>query len=162
MLDSDALASHLVSMQALSLNTRRALLVMSDTVARSVRGLKLRQFVETHILSKWARRPVRRHEYLDVAKLICRWVARNIHVVYDPRGVEYIQTPEALLNSRTGDCDDIAVLIAALLQSVGFRTLWIVKPRIGGGGHVYVRAFLPDGTVIECDPMRREYAYARF
>ena len=46
------------------------------------------------------------------------------HVKYelDPAGLEYVQTPHyTLLNSGSGDCDDMSTAVAGLAMALGFR-----------------------------------------
>ncbi len=50
-----------------------------------------------------------------------RWVRDNIRYVMDPRGIEMVQTPPTL-DLRTGDCDDKSVLLATLLETMGYQT----------------------------------------
>ena len=51
-----------------------------------------------------------------------RFVQNCIRYVRDVNGVETIQTPLKTLELKSGDCDDKSTLLAALLQSIGFRT----------------------------------------
>ncbi len=53
---------------------------------------------------------------------IQNWVRNNIRYTMDVNGVETIQTPEALLTSMHGDCDDQSMLVAALAESIGYST----------------------------------------
>lgn len=59
----------------------------------------------------------------DVYKIavIALWVADNINYVSDPRGFEYIQPPDKVLETRSGDCDDFAVLLTSMYRSVGLE-----------------------------------------
>jgi len=50
------------------------------------------------------------------------WVDRRIRFVRDIRGVETLQTPERTLEIGAGDCDDHSILLAALLENLGFET----------------------------------------
>ena len=57
------------------------------------------------------------------------WVRDNIPYVRDIYGVEEITQPDRLLesfmskkNDYSSDCDDKAMLVSALLRSIGFRT----------------------------------------
>lgn len=52
---------------------------------------------------------------------------------------DYIETPEEMMLSRGGDCDDHAVLLANLLRAIGIYTEFVNVPR-----HLYVKAYLPD------------------
>jgi len=74
----------------------------------------------------------------EQAKLLCEWVRDNINYVSDPFGSEYIQIPDETLTNMGGDCDDQAVLLAALLMNVGFRCALVFCER-----HVYVATYLP-------------------
>lgn len=53
------------------------------------------------------------------------WVKLNIRYVADPRNVETISTPQATLAMRAGDCDDMSVLLASLLEATGKATRFI-------------------------------------
>jgi transglutaminase-like putative cysteine protease len=62
-------------------------------------------------------------------KVITGWVRRNLHYVRDIYGVEELTNPVSVLynirakkNSHSSDCDDYAMLLAALFRSVGFPT----------------------------------------
>jgi transglutaminase-like putative cysteine protease len=50
------------------------------------------------------------------------FVRDDIRYVRDIRGVETVHAPEVTLRLGSGDCDDKAVLAAALLESIGHRT----------------------------------------
>jgi tetratricopeptide (TPR) repeat protein len=47
--------------------------------------------------------------------------------------VDYLQFPRQTLEYRAGDCDDLSILYAALLESVGIETAFITVP-----GHIYM------------------------
>ncbi len=47
--------------------------------------------------------------------------------------VDYLQYPYQTLFYRGGDCDDLSILFAALLESVGIKTAFITIP-----GHIYM------------------------
>lgn len=51
-----------------------------------------------------------------------RTVRDRIRYVMDPRELEMVQTPPETLRIATGDCDDKSVLLAALLESMGYST----------------------------------------
>lgn len=59
------------------------------------------------------------------------WVRDNIAYVPDPRDVEMLQTPPQSLSIGTGDCDDKAILLATLLETLGFTTRFMA---VGGYG----------------------------
>ena len=49
------------------------------------------------------------------------------------KGIDYVQSPSQTLDLKRGDCDDLAVLYASLLESVDIKTKLIHIP-----GHVFV------------------------
>lgn len=50
---------------------------------------------------------------------IAHWVGSNVKYVSDPNGFEYVASPIETLKVRAGDCDDFAVLLASLYESIG-------------------------------------------
>lgn len=79
-----------------------------------------------------------------MAAALCEWVKQNIQYVRDVRDVETLQTPVKTLEFRAGDCDDQATLLAALLESVGFRARFVaikLNP-LGPFEHVYTEVNL--------------------
>lgn len=60
--------------------------------------------------------------YRDFVRALQHFVRDQIRYVPDIAGVETLQTPPRTLQIRTGDCDDKATLLAALLGSIGFAT----------------------------------------
>ena len=68
------------------------------------------------------------------------WVANNIRYTQDVREVETLQTPDWTVKMLQGDCDDHAVLLAALLQSIG-HPVRFVAIKCQGAGPYYVHVF---------------------
>lgn len=70
-------------------------------------------------------------DYLATAQAIRAWLQRHFRFVRDPLGVELIRTPEYQLRQWmtagfiTGDCDDVAVLGAALGKAVGIGARFV-------------------------------------
>ncbi len=56
---------------------------------------------------------------------VFHWVKQRIRYVADPREVETISTPAATLRMQSGDCDDMAVLTASLLEAIGHATKFV-------------------------------------
>ncbi|MET1160355.1 MAG: transglutaminase-like domain-containing protein [Thermoprotei archaeon] len=53
---------------------------------------------------------------------ISKWVTGHIVYVSDPWSVEYIASPREVLETGAGDCEDYAVLLAALYRSIGLKS----------------------------------------
>ncbi len=54
--------------------------------------------------------------------------------------VDYVQFPRETLMRQSGDCDDLAVLYAALLEGAGIPTVLVTSP-----GHIFVAFLLKNG-----------------
>jgi transglutaminase-like putative cysteine protease len=65
--------------------------------------------------------------------------------------VDYLQFPNQTLEYKAGDCDDLSILYAALLESVGIKSAFITTP-----GHIYV-AFSLDMTPQEARRSFQDY-----
>lgn len=61
-----------------------------------------------------------------VARALYNWIQQNINYVFDPAGIETIQSPEITLKIRGGDCDDHTILYSALAQSVNLPVRIVV------------------------------------
>jgi len=86
------------------------------------------------------------HHYLDEAQAITQYVKNKVRYIRDIRGVETLTDPLTLIDqikrgTAQGDCDDISLLIATLLLSIGHLPFFrIVKyrGRTGSYNHIYV------------------------
>jgi len=86
------------------------------------------------------------HNHLDEAVAIGQWVRDNVAYMKDPHGIELLQDPLLIIEKAEkrearGDCDDMALLCATLLLSIGvqpyFRAVrW--KDKKGNFNHIYV------------------------
>lgn len=94
----------------------------------------------------------------DTAAMVAihNWVRDNIRYVRDVVGQETLLQPEELaFNSMAGDCDDLSMLDAALLGSVGipsrFVTMGVTPFKYD---HVYLQA-KPKAAWVSLDPIMR-------
>lgn len=80
-----------------------------------------------------------------------RWLVGHWRFLRDPSGVELLHRPERLLDQilqtgyATGDCDDVAILGAALGKVVGFPARFVVLGFFGTDGpfsHVYTELWV--------------------
>lgn len=103
---------------------------------------------------------------------IYAWVKKRIQFVPDPRRVELLHDPLAVLWTirrqgwAAGDCDDIAVILASLLESVGIRTRLKVVATSPGPvrpfRHVFVESAQPDGSWRRLDPLGENFPEEAF
>lgn len=76
-----------------------------------------------HIASAIPRRAETGHPdyraYPEIARAVYAWMLANIVYVRDPAGIEQLQAPDVTLQLGAGDCEDMVVLAAVLLGSLG-------------------------------------------
>lgn len=78
------------------------------------------------------------------ASTLHQFVRDTIRYVADTRDVELIQFPEQTLQLKSGDCDDKALLLSALLESIGFATRFcVVGMQNGVYSHVLTQVLIP-------------------
>lgn len=67
------------------------------------------------------------HDYFGEMRAIQRWVQDNIRYIFDPRDIEYFQTPRRTMKDRAGDClagdEKILMVINGLYQMVPIRDI---------------------------------------
>lgn len=61
-----------------------------------------------------------------VAQTIYRWINTHIRYVRDPVDIEWLQSPIVTLQKGMGDCDDLSILAASMLRSVGITTQFVL------------------------------------
>lgn len=66
------------------------------------------------------------HDPQPAATAIFDWVKRNIAFIHDPVQTDTLQEPEVTLRYRAGDCDDHAILVAALAETIGIPSRFLV------------------------------------
>lgn len=73
------------------------------------------------------------------AKALFYFVRDNIKYVSDPESREYLASAEQTLFTKVGDCDDLSILLANLLQATGFEIRFVFVPN-----HVFVQVKIPE------------------
>jgi len=96
-------------------------------------------------------------EYSE-AEAIFNFVRDRIRYVKDVNDIETLSTPMMTLEGRLGDCDDQTVLLASMLESVGYPTRFVVEGYTTPVeyDHVYMQA-LVFGQFISMDPTEQHY-----
>ncbi|MCL0088348.1 hypothetical protein M1N87_00795 [Dehalococcoidia bacterium] len=90
-----------------------------------------------------------------VAEAIFLWVRDNIEYINDPPG-EHFQPAVATLEVRAGDCDDQAILLAAMLGSIGFEPIFVILPE-----HVYIELQQSTGEQVPMDPIAKNAVFGQ-
>ena len=65
------------------------------------------------------RREVRPKDYLGEIKALFEWVQQNVRYTRDTFRLEVLHSARRMLELRAGDCDDMAILLGAMLESIG-------------------------------------------
>lgn len=81
------------------------------------------------------------------------FVRDYIRYTKDVFGIETLATPDKTLQMRVGDCDDMTVLLASMLESIGYPTRFVIEGYSDGvtWEHVYLEACLY-GEWVALDP----------
>ena len=93
--------------------TRTTLKVMRDLVRAGKRNPILRDAAQNVI------RAVPAKNWLGEISAIFAFIRKNIRYSLDAHAIEIVQGPMITLRAAYGDCDDICVLLATLLESIG-------------------------------------------
>jgi len=93
-----------------------------------------------------------RNDNLEI-RSIFDWVKSHYHYVHDPRGIEYVKSPEVSdqeisdYGKFMGDCDDVSAYLAALFKSIGYQVQLVVMTDIRSKDndfqHIYAQIYSP-------------------
>lgn len=101
---------------------------------------------------------VRPKDWSGEVRCLHNWVRDNIRYVRDVRDCETLRTPPEILRIQSGDCDDKSILLATMLEAVGYKTKFAA---IGVRGEFYShvlpfvilgRSKIPLETILDADP----------
>lgn len=88
---------------------------------------------------------VKPKDYLAEIKALFEWVQRHIRYTKDTVQVEVLHSAKRMLELRAGDCDDMAILLGAMLEAIGHPVRLVLsgpdplKPDLFS--HIYLEAF---------------------
>lgn len=74
---------------------------------------------------------VKPRDYKGQAKALLSWVQKNIYYVNEPN--ERLQDPMYTLNVGYGDCDDMALLLGAMCESVKLEYRYVLAGKLANG-----------------------------
>jgi len=94
---------------------------------------------------------------------IWNFVRQNIRYQNDEPGKEQLRRPQRTLHDRTGDCDDMSILISSILMNLNLPHELIIAAykKESQWQHIYPVAYASDGTryVIDCVPEIPHFNY---
>ncbi len=97
------------------LGTKRTVEHMKTLIRAGAKDFYVRQKAIDILLEK----EVRPKDYLGEIKTLFEWVQRNVRYTKDPFRVEVLHSARRMLELRAGDCDDMAILLGSMLESIG-------------------------------------------
>ena len=95
--------------------TLRTVAHVIDLIKAGAKDFRVRQTA----IGILRRRGVRPKDYLGEIKALFEWVQEHIRYTRDPFRVEVLHSPRRMLQLRAGDCDDMAIVLGAMLEAVG-------------------------------------------
>lgn len=90
--------------------------------------------------------PVPAKSWYDEGAAVQDWVMSNVRYTSDPVDTELLQTPPVTVSRGQGDCDDQALLVGALLYSIGHPVRYRAVAIDGPGLYEHVLAETQIGT----------------
>jgi hypothetical protein len=133
------------------LGTKRTVQHIQVLIRAGAKDFYVRQKAIDILLAKG----VRPKNYLGEIQALFQWVQRNVRYTKDPFRLEVLHAARRMLELRAGDCDDMTVLLGALLESIGHPVRLVLagpdplRPRLFT--HIYLEVF-HRGRWIPSDP----------
>lgn len=122
--------------------TQRTVAHVQALIRQGVKDFYVRQKAIDILLEKG----VRPKDYLGEIKALFEWVQQNVRYTKDAFRVEMLHSPRRMLELRAGDCDDMSILLGAMLEAIGHPVrLVIVGPALLRPNlftHVYLEVYL--------------------
>jgi transglutaminase-like putative cysteine protease len=107
---------------------------------------------------------VRAKDRLGEVRALFEWVRRNIRYTRDIFQVELLHTARRMLELRAGDCDDMTILLGALLMSTGHPVRLVLagfRPsRPHSYSHVYPEALVKGRWLALDATMNRPFGWS--
>jgi hypothetical protein len=88
-------------------------------VARLIREGSSDFYVRQKAIDIVLARGVAPKDYIGEIDALFRWVQRHVRYTKDPFQVEVLHAPRRMLELKAGDCDDMTILLGALVKSIG-------------------------------------------
>lgn len=133
--------------------TRATLELMRQLADAGSREMRVRE----QAIGIVRRARVQPHDFDGELRALFAWVRDRVRYTRDPAGFEGLQSPARTLTWLAGDCDDMAVLLVAMLRAIGhrarlsFRAIGTDARNPAKFSHVYVVA-RHGGREVALDP----------
>jgi transglutaminase superfamily protein len=138
-------------------DTARTIQRMQDMVTLGKREFAVRKLIQQFIFNCPAKDY---YCYCEAAHNFCR---DKIRYVFDPNGVELIENPARILESRVADCDSIVILMATLCEQMGFPCRFVTikadRERPEDFSHVFLEVRIPGRGWVGSDPTQPQRSF---
>jgi hypothetical protein len=123
------------------LGTKRTVEYIKALIRSGAKDFFVRQKAIDLLLEK----RVKAKDYLGEIKALFEWVQQHVRYTKDPFRVEVLHSARRMLELRAGDCDDMTILLGAMLEAIGHPVRIVLvgpDPRQPGlFTHVYLEVY---------------------
>ena len=93
---------------------------------------------------------IRARNYPAQAQAVFDWIQTNMSFTRDPRGIDLYMTPDVMLQTGAGDCDDFVILFCTFMETLGHPTAMMAVQQPGYETFNHVVALTRIGTKWIC------------
>jgi Transglutaminase-like superfamily len=112
-----------------------------DLIKQGAKDFQVRQTAIDILLQ----RAVKPKDYLGEIKALFEWVQQNVRYTKDTFRIEVLHSAKRMLKLRAGDCDDMAILLGAMLEAIGHPVRLVITGadplRQDLFSHIYLEVF---------------------
>ncbi len=112
-----------------------------DLIKQGAKDFHVRQTAIDILLQ----RAVKPKDYVGEIKALFEWVQQNIRYTKDTFRVEVLHSAKRMLELRAGDCDDMTILLGAMLEAIGHPVRLVISGpdplRPDLFSHIYLEVF---------------------
>ena len=98
---------------------KRGTLVTACLIAKLIRSGAKDFYVRQKAIEIFRRSQVRAKDRFGEVRALFNWVRRNVRYTRDIFRVETLHSARRMLELRAGDCDDMTILLGAMLRATG-------------------------------------------
>jgi hypothetical protein len=123
------------------LGTERTLEHVKALIRKGVKDFYVRQKAIDILLEQ----EIKPKDYRGEIKALFEWVQHNVRYTKDPFRVEVLHSARRMLELRAGDCDDMTILLGAMLEAIGHPIRLVVtgpdprQPKLFS--HIYLEVY---------------------
>jgi hypothetical protein len=113
-----------------------------EHVIALIRGGAKDFVVRQHAIAILRRRDVRPKDYLGEIKALFEWVQQHVRYTRDPFRVEVLHSARRMIELRAGDCDDMSIVLGAMLEAIGHAVRIVLTGADGLAPDVFTHIYI--------------------